>query len=731
MAEGEGTSTRGIVRLGAEQLSLLDRLFAVRSYMMAAAAAALCLAPGIGKYRWATALGMVCIVIPGNERIRRLVRVRWRGLPLWVPWSEVFLSIAGMMYEPSLWAPILLLIAANLSLPFAVFSRRATAAIVGVAGAGSLATVWSAPTTEPINLLIMCVVTLPVTYHVISGLGGRSRIETRRRVHLLNGLDALTWEFNVEQQQFTFVSERAERRFGTPSSDWLADPTAWLRRVHPDDRAQLTGPALNAATPGILELRVVDGPALEWWRLTLSRATHSQDEALVHGVMVDISDLRRAQAALLIQAQTDALTGLPNRAALMDDLRRRTAVSSNFGLLLIDLDAFKNVNDSLGHEAGDALLTETAARLLAACPGDGIVARLGGDEFALVVVANNARAAAQNVANAIAASLLEPIDVVSAKLRIKASIGIAVWPTDADDAVSLLRRADMTMYVAKRSHLGSTHFEQRYDDASLRTTQLMTDLPTALANGEIRVALQPRVLLDTGVVVGAEALARWNHPTLGDISPLEFIPIAELTGSTGVLAKHMLRETGRIATNWSNRGQRLEFAVNVTASDLISPGFLDTVEALPTATGMALDVLVLEITETQVMEHLDMIQPTLARLNTLGVRMSLDDFGTGHSSFARLRDLRMAELKIDRSFITSLGQRSANEPIVRSIIELARNLGLTVVAEGVEDEATVERLRSLGCDQAQGFFIGRPVSQEKFELLHFDASEFDPVRLLA
>jgi PAS domain-containing protein len=308
MVEGKRRTGRGIIALGPEQLSFLDRLLAIRSFMMAASAIAVSLAPGIGSFRWPTAFGLVMLIIPSNERIRRLVQTRWRGLPIWVPWVEVVLSIVGMAYEPSLWAPTLLLISANLSLPFAVFSKRAIAALVGFAGLGSLATLWSAPPTEPINLLLISMITMPVTYQVISGLGGRSRIETQRRVHLLNGLDALTWEFDVDQQLFTFVSERAERRFGTPSADWLAQPTAWLRRVHPDDRAQLSGPALDAATPGTLELRVIDGVSTEWWRLTLSRANHGHDQGLIHGVMVDVSDLRRAQAALLIQAQTDALT---------------------------------------------------------------------------------------------------------------------------------------------------------------------------------------------------------------------------------------------------------------------------------------------------------------------------------------------------------------------------------------------------------------------------------------
>jgi diguanylate cyclase (GGDEF)-like protein len=709
-------------QLSTGQVQLLDSLFRMRSLIQIGLGVSILLIPGDGDHRTLVALLILGLVVPINEITRRLITTRWRRLPVAIPWIDLFAALSMLIIEPTMWIAVLLAVTMNFSLPFAVHSQRAVSPMVAVAVSALILTSEQAE-LDPIGAVVTFVLTIPMLYSIVSRLGGRYRSETKRRNHLLDGLDAVAWEFNLSTESFSFVSERAERGFGTPLSAWLDDPMAWLTRVHPDDRAQVaTANALQFASPGTLELRVVDNDSIEWWRLTLSRGISEAGAPLIHGVMVDISDLRRAQAALTVQAETDPLTGLPNRFALMADLDRRFAMQDRpFGLLLIDLDDFKHVNDSLGHVAGDALLIEVAARLQLLTGDDDLTIRLGGDEFAVVVTGDSIRPKVTATAQAISETLARPIRVSGAELRIHASVGIAVWPDDADDPISLLRRADLTMYVAKRGRLGSAQFETRHDESNLRTTRLMVDLPTALISGQIHVHLQPRVRLSDGAIVGAEALARWAHPELGEIHPHEFLPIVEMTGSGSSLTRHMLHQTAIVAHRWSRLGHHLDVAVNVTATDLLSASLLETVEGLPAATGFQLNRLVLEITETQVMEHIDLVQVTLDRLDGLGVRMSLDDFGTGHSSFARLRDLHMAELKIDQSFVTGLGLRTADEPILRSIIELARNLGLTTVAEGVEDAGTLTRLRELGCDQAQGFHLGRPMTPQVFENLLLDS----------
>jgi diguanylate cyclase (GGDEF)-like protein len=713
-----GQQARQPHKMRSGQLVLLDRLLRVRTTVIAGLAVTSAFAPHVGPNRWLIAGGIAVGMIPYNEFIRRRVTQRWQRLPAAVPWIDLIAVLIAVVVEPTMWAAGLIINVANFTLPFGLFSRRYNTLLVTVAASFYCTTFQAAPRPHSVSLLIAGGFGLPLLFQALSGFANRDRVESARGSHLLNGLDAVAWEYDPELEQYTFVSERAERRFKTSASIWMSDPDAWLHTVHPDDRSKVTAANIAVSSGKQFEIRTLHDGESEWWRVSLSDAIDDADR-LIHGVMVDITDLRTAQEALRRQAERDSLTGLPNRSALLSDLDRRTRqATADFGLLMIDLDAFKHVNDSLGHVAGDALLIEMARRLTDLSDADGLVARLGGDEFAVVVAGDDARARTLEVARRIAASLSTSMCIMGAELRLSASVGVAMWPDDAVDPASLLRRADLTMYVAKRGHLGVATFETRHDETSGRTARLMMDFPGALDNGEIVAHFQPRVRLDDETMVGAEALARWTHPTLGEIAPVEFIPIAEMTGKLTDLTRVMITQASRAAQKWRALGVSVEIAINVTATDLLSTQIIEVLEGLPAATGQSLSSLVLEITETQVMEHLELVQPTLDRLDQLGIRLSLDDFGTGHSSFARLRDLRMSELKIDKSFVTDLAAQPANEPIVRSIIELARNLGLTTVAEGIEDEATLERLRALGCNFAQGYHLGRPVSVEEFERRH-------------
>lgn len=404
----------------------------------------------------------------------------------------------------------------------------------------------------------------------------------------------------------------------------------------------------------------------------------------------------------------DPLTGLPNRQWLLE--RTWTALEdaegggSRAALVLIDLDRFRSVNDTLGHLAGDRLLLQIAQRLRHALPRGAEAARLGGDEFAVLLPATDSITSAQRVARRLAAELSSPLDLDGLTLVLEASAGVAVFPEHARDAEGLLRRADVAMYQAKRDRTGVEVYESKRDSNTPDRLGLLGDLRRALDAREVELHYQPKVRFD-GHVAGLEALVRWVHPDRGRVPPDEFIAIAESSGLMPLLTEYVLDTALGQVAKWRAQGLYVPVAVNVSPRDVHTPGFAGSVAARLARYGVPAGALQLEITEHVLLEDPQRAADTLAGLTDHGVRMSLDDFGTGYSSLVHLRRLPVSELKIDRSFVARLAVDTQDAEIVRCTVDLAHSLGLLVVAEGVEDDETWERLRDLGCDAVQGWLV--------------------------
>jgi diguanylate cyclase (GGDEF)-like protein len=415
----------------------------------------------------------------------------------------------------------------------------------------------------------------------------------------------------------------------------------------------------------------------------------------------------------------DQLTDLPNRLLFRDRLEQAIRVADRDGtmvaVLVLDLDRFKEVNDTLGHEAGDELLVEVGPRLRSTLRGVDTVARLGGDEFGILLGGLDDAGEAGAVARKLAEALDEPFPLQSIQVALGASIGIAAYPTHAMSADDLMRRAEVAMYVAKAGRSPFEFYVQEQDHYTKDRLALVAELREAIDGGQITLHYQPKVDVADGRVIGVEALARWTHPTKGAIGPDAFIPLAEQSGLirrlTSLVVTEALGQVGR----WRTQGLDLTVAVNLSMRDLLDPALPGEIEASLERAGLPAGVLELEITEGSVMDQPARAEAVLARLSTMGVALAIDDFGTGYSSLTYLQRLPVSELKIDRSFVMRLTTSDADAEIVRSTIDLGHNLGLVVVAEGVEDEPSLAFLRDARCDVAQGFHIGRPMRADDVE----------------
>jgi diguanylate cyclase (GGDEF)-like protein len=416
-------------------------------------------------------------------------------------------------------------------------------------------------------------------------------------------------------------------------------------------------------------------------------------------------------------ATTDELTGLANRAHLRAQIAERLEgaglEAKPFVVMLIDLDRFKEINDTLGHHHGDALLGQIGARLAAHVGPSGLVARLGGDEFVVVSEVREPEGLSlEELATQLVVCVEEPFAIDEACLDIGASIGIARYPLDGHTANELLRRADVAMYAAKEAQSGFKLYAPELDHHSVHRLGLISNVRRAVAEAELVVHYQPKVHLDDLRVSGTEALVRWQHPELGLLPPAAFIPAVEQTNLIGPLTRYVLERSIAQCAAWRDDTGNLSVAVNLSVRNLLDRDLPRDIEGMLSSHGLPPDALRLEITESMIMSDPDRALANLGRLNDLGIRLSVDDFGTGHSSLANLKRLPIHQLKIDRSFVSRMLQDPTDLIIVRSTINLAHDLGLTVVAEGVEDELTLERLAQFGCDQAQGYYLSRPLPAE-------------------
>jgi diguanylate cyclase (GGDEF)-like protein/PAS domain S-box-containing protein len=514
-----------------------------------------------------------------------------------------------------------------------------------------------------------------------------------------------------------------ESLLGFAAEEWLADPDLWWRQIHPDDRDMVLAEeeASRDLAPGerdVVEYRMLarDG-SIRWIR---DEATVVRDGTggapAWHGFLIDMTERRNLEDQLKHQAFHDPLTGLANRLLFTDRVANALARSlrgaRSPAVLFLDLDDFKNVNDVIGHSAGDTLLRGVAERLVRILrPGD-TAARLGGDEFGILLEDVVDPDMAVTVADRILEGLAKPFEVEDRQIFASASIGIAHPTTRREGAEELLRNADVAMYGAKRLGKGRHEiYVPAMHLAVLRRLETVEEIRQGLRRGEFDLRYQPVVQLSDGSVIGFEALARWNHPRLGLVMPSAFIPNAEETGLILELGEFVLGEACRQAVTW--RGPTRDQAgpsisVNVSARQFRADSLCRAVETGLAAAGLAPERLTLEITESAVMDDSEASSRRLRELKDLGVRLAIDDFGTGYSSLSYLRRLPIDILKVDKSFIDEIAEGGVAFGLARDIVRIGRTLRLDVVAEGVESASQVEALRRIGCGFAQGFHFAPP-----------------------
>ncbi len=424
----------------------------------------------------------------------------------------------------------------------------------------------------------------------------------------------------------------------------------------------------------------------------------------------------------------DLLTGLPNRSLLVDRMQQAIVVAHRsdqpLALLILDLDHFKEINDTLGHYQGDLLLQQVGLRLQNALLPTDTIARLGGDEFA-IFLSTLAHSDDLKIILTKIKKVFAPPFVLKENmpLNVKCSIGIVIYPTHGKDADTLMQRADIAMYVAKNSQRDFLYYSSKFDQHSSERLTLMAELSQAIANDELVTYFQPKINTATMEVTGMEVLVRWQHDKLGLLLPDQFIPLAERTGLMAPLTIWVLQSTCRTLEQWQKEGLSIKASVNIAVQILLDPELPEILTGLLASVDLPENSLMLEITETSVMKDPDLALAVLHRLREIGIEISIDDFGTGYSSLSYLGEMPVSEVKIDKSFVLEMLNRKKDGVIVKATIDLAHNLGLKVVAEGVETREVARKLGSLGCDTLQGYLFSRPVSATDFKqwLVKFNA----------
>lgn len=531
------------------------------------------------------------------------------------------------------------------------------------------------------------------------------------------------WDWNLLTNEVHF-SSRWKGLLGYSEEEIGTDIEEWFSRIHPDDSQQvkieINSHLEGLSTHFINEHRMLHKDGSYRWILSRGIAIRHETGSpyRMAGSHTDISARKHAEEQLQHDAFYDGLTGLPNRALFMDRLnnalrRTRRLPDYLFSVFFLDLDRFKMINDSLGHSAGDAVLIETARRLeQCARPGD-TTARLGGDEFVMLFDDVKNLENAKRIAERIQRSFIEPFYVNEAEIVSTPSIGIALGSSEYPCGEDLLRDADITMYQAKA--LGRGRYEVFSPDMRSQAVALIrleSDLRTALERNEFKIFYQPIVALKDSSIVGMEALLRWQHPHQGLVAPSDFIPLAEETGLIVPLGEWLLRTACRQLKAWFDGGvPPLRLAVNISPVQLRDPGFPDMVINVIRESGVNPENLELEITETILMEQSSSIVDVLLKLKALGIHISLDDFGTGYSSLSYLQNLPIDTLKIDRSFINKLAFNREQTNIIETILMLGSNLGMDVVAEGIETVEQWEKLQKMKCSRGQGFLFSHPLEE--------------------
>lgn len=541
------------------------------------------------------------------------------------------------------------------------------------------------------------------------------------RYRLLNlATNDAVWDWDVRKDTLWW-NDGVERLFGYAASEVTSDFSWWVERVHPADRERVDQSLRETAAAG----------ASSWsedYRFLRRDGKYAdiQDRGYVMrdatgatvrmiGTMQDISERKEAQHRIEALAYHDPVTGLPNRTSMQQELAVAVAnvgaAQPELVLLLLNLNYFRDINDSLGHQNGDLLLRQVADRFRTAVGDAGRVASLGGDEFAVLLHRTTEPSDVEVALATMHDSLQEPVEVAGIPIKVETTIGVAVCPRDGRTSELLWQHADVALRTAKERHERQLHYHPGINQYDPTRLALISELRVALTEDQLVLHYQPKLDLRSGRTVGVEALVRWKHPMRGMMFPDTFIPLAERTGLINPLTTWVVIAALRQGLAWAQAGLTLDLSVNLSARNLHEPGFSQDLLRLVDSVGFPLSRLTLEITETAIMADPARAKAVLGQLHDAGIHLSMDDFGIGQSSLTYLKDLPITKMKIDKSFVIGFEQ-PRNVCIVRSAIDLARNMGLNVTAEGIEDEATYHALRELGCDLGQGYFFSKPLAPE-------------------
>lgn len=548
-------------------------------------------------------------------------------------------------------------------------------------------------------------------------------VESESRIsNLIKSVDGIVWEADAQTFDFTFVSEQASRITGYAGEDWLQSGF-WTSHLHPEDR--LTAPQLCASytarlEPHEFEYRLItkDGKTL-WLHDKVVVIAEAGKPRWLRGLMIDITGRKTSEERIESLAHFDQLTGLPNHILLNDRFKYALNLAQRSGeslaVLFLDLDHFKDINGTLGHSIGDALLRQISAQLKSALREEDTISRKGGDEFILLLPGTDADGAA-HVANKLLQASALPCNIEGHELAITSSIGIAIFPDDGDNLESLSKNADTAMYRAKNEGRNTFRFfAPEMQTHSSRNLRLAIALRHALAHNELEVHYQPQLSIQDGHIIGAEALLRWRHPELGMVSPAEFIPIAEDTGQIIQIGEWVLRTATKQLKSWLDDGlPAMTMAVNLSAIQFRQPDLPDRITNILFDAGLPHKYLELELTEATTLDDPQSAIAMMDKLDERGIRMSIDDFGTGYSSLSYLKQFKVYKLKIDQSFVRDIPDDVDDKAIVTAIISMATGLGMHTIAEGVETADQLAFLRLQGCNEVQGYYFSKPLPAEQF-----------------
>lgn len=542
--------------------------------------------------------------------------------------------------------------------------------------------------------------------------------ENEQILHTLGNIPHLLWSVDPINKKIIFRSPHPENCYSIVSRS----PIPYFDNTNADDKKLLLQ-AWEKCTQGIaseVECEVTDdGIYKKWFRHVFTPHVDSNDQVTrIDGVSEDITKKRNAMVKLQSLATDDVLTGLANRSLFSEKLtqaitRAKQNRQDKISVILVDIDRFKETNNTLGHQAGDFLLSSIARRLTS-IRDDEVIARLGGDEFALFTTGFAIEEKSKNLIEKIKGCFSHPYKYKDNELYLKASIGVSTFPEHGDSVESLLRCADVAMYASKQKSQGYSFYNSEDDPYSHQKLQLTNELHKALGNQELQLHYQPKINMTTGRIEGAEALVRWQHPSRGLILPEQFLPIAESSGYMNTITDWVITEAAKQTYIWHESGYNLKIAVNLSGKIFQDPELANRIENRLDNIKLPAQCFEIEITENELMNNIEDASVMLQKLSELGISIAIDDFGTGYSSLAYLKKLPLNTLKIDKSFVIDMTRDDSDAVIVRSIIDLAHNLGRNVVAEGIENRDTWDLLSILGCDGAQGYFISHPLSVSEF-----------------